>query len=129
MSTDGSAAESGSQRGPSLARSLWARVLYLLGVISLRALVGVVIWMLIVMVVIDPQNGLRIHPARLITNPVRLVTSQSGMAVISVFGAYWAAVWVYVPVRTALSSAFARVRWVLSACDPNTPVEDSDGEL
>lgn len=129
MSSERSTAESRSQRSPSRARSLWARVLYLLGVISLRALVGVIIWVLIVTVVIDPQNGLEIHLTRLLNNPVRLVSSQSGIAVISVFGAYWAAVWVYVPVKSALSAAYTQLRVALSVFNKNAPLEDSDGEL
>jgi hypothetical protein len=122
--------ETGKNRpDTSLSKSPLGRILHLLGVVSLRAVVGVAIWMFVVVVVIAPQNGLVIHPARILHNPIRLFTTQDGFAIISIFAAYWAAVWVYIPVKAALSSLYTRVTWALSAFNQNTPLETNDEEL
>jgi hypothetical protein len=120
---------SGNRPDTSLSRSPLGRILHLLGVVSLRAVVGVAIWVFVVAVVIAPQNGLVIHPARILHNPIRLFTTQDGFAIVSVFVAYWAAVWVYVPVKAALSSLYSRMMWALSAFDQSTPLETNDEEV
>jgi hypothetical protein len=119
----------GNRPDTSLSRSPLGRVLYLLGVVSLRAVVGVAIWIFVVVVLIAPQNGLVIHPTRILHNPIRLVTTEDGFVIVSIFVAYWAAVWVYVPVKAALSSLSTRVTWALSAVDQSTPRDTNDEEL
>ena len=127
MSLDSSASGGGPDSLPRIS-SVWGRLLYLFGVVSLRALVGVVLWVVLVAVVIDPPDGLLVYPTRLLEQPGRLFNSQTGIVTMSVFVAYWFAVWVYVPVKSALSSFYARVRLVLSMWTENSGPED-DGEL
>ena len=128
MSLDSSASGGGPDSFGRIS-SVWGRLLYLFGVVSLRALVGVVLWLVLVAVVIDPADGLLVYPTRLIENPDRLFTTQTGIVAISVFVAYWCAVWVYVPVKSALSSFYAQVRWLLTRWTETTGLEDDDGEV
>ena len=129
MSDESGTTGGGNQPGTSLPRSPLGRVLHLLGVISLRAVVGVAIWVVIVVAVISPQHGLVIHPIRILDDPIKLFTTQDGLANISVFVAYWAAVWVYVPVKAALSLLYTRAMWALSAFDQSAPLDTNDEEL
>ena len=125
MSLDSSASGSGPDSLPQTS-SVWGRLFYLFGVVSLRALVGVILWVVLVAVVIDPPDGLLVHPTRLLEQPGRLFTTQTGIVTISVFVAYWLAVWVYVPVKSALSSFYARVLLILSIWTENSGLEDDE---
>ena len=125
MSLDSSASGKGSDSPPQIS-SVWGRLFYLFGVVSLRALVGVVLWLVLVAVVIDPPDGLLVYPTHLIEQPGRLFTTQTGIVTISVFVAYWLAVWVYVPVKSTLSSFYARVRLMLSIWTENSGSVDDE---
>ena len=125
MSLD-SSASGGGPDSLSQISSVWGRLFYLFGVVSLRALVGVVLWIVIVAVAIDPPDGLLVYPTRLLQQPSRLFNSQTGIVTISVFVAYWLAVWVYVPIKGALSSGYARVRLVLSVWTENSEPENDE---